>query len=99
MPGAVEVIDPGLVESPDAERFDELAQALAMQIVEAHPFALAASHPIHRGLVHPAPCIRERFPVGLDPEALAEPTTLADDARSPVHDCTEHIEDERFYLH
>ena len=96
MPGSVEIVDSSLVKPPDVERFDEFAQTLAMQLVEPHPFTLAISYTFHRGLVHPSPSIRECFPVGLDTKALAEQAAFSNDARSPVHDGAEHVEDERF---
>lgn len=65
-----------------------------MEHVEADEITLTAAHPLHRRLVLRAPAIREIMGVEIGNMVVQVHGHLGGNARAPVDDGAEHVEDE-----
>src|SRR5437879_6101009 len=99
VPGPIEMVDLSVRQPLDGELRQELLEALAMEVVELRPRALAAPHLVHRRLIEAPPRVGELGPVHREALRLPESLALADEARSPVDDGAEDVEGERFDVH
>ena len=95
VPGAVQMLDLGVLQSGEAELIEHDRKVLAMQVIEPDPRAAAAAHLLHRGLIERAPAIGDGLPVALDAARAKEAAQLASDAAAPVDHRAEHVKRER----
>src|SRR5437899_9767979 len=98
VPGAVQVVDLGLRETLDTELDQKLVEALAVEVVELRPRAMAAAHLVHRWLVEAAPRVGELGPVHAEALRLPKGLALPDEARPPVHHRAEDVQGARLDL-
>ena len=92
MPHAVHVVLVGLAQGGDAVAGQQLVEALAVQDIEDGPGAAARAHLLHGRLVERAPVVGEGSPVGDDAFLGGEAAEIVDEARAPVDDGAEHVE-------
>src|SRR5580704_9757212 len=98
MPGAVEVVDVRLAETPDVKFLEEFDQVLAMQIVEPGPGPLALTHLLHCRLIVGPPAICKGVPILLVALRPEKTFRLAGDAVPTVHHGAEHVESESLHI-
>src|ERR1700722_20316807 len=98
MPGAVEVVDVRLAETPDVKFLEEFDQVLAMQIVEPGPGPLALTHLLHCRLIVGPSGVCTAGPILLVALRPEKTFRLAGDAVPPVHHGAEHVESESLHV-
>ena len=98
MPSRRKMLKLCFARSPDQELIENLKQALMMEGVENCERPPARANFFHRRLILAAPPVRERSPVFRKSSRPCEFVQLADDARSPIHDGSEDIEEEGFNM-
>ena len=101
MPGAVEIIEPGLAEQLriDPVIGQHAVQVLPVQDVEPGPGTAASAAFLHRRLVAAAPGIGEGARVDVAAAELRQHRRrIARHALAPVDDRTEDVENESLYV-
>jgi hypothetical protein len=82
-------------QSAESEARREFVERFRVQAVQIPPRHVAATDAIHRRHVGAAPRIDERVPIARDAAPLAERVQVAGDARAPIDERPEHVENER----
>ena len=73
----------------------DVAQVFLVQNVKPHKAAIARAYALHCRLIEPAPAIGDCRPVGDHTGVRAPCGEFADNARAPVHNRAEYIEQQR----
>src|SRR5262249_21649788 len=96
MPGEIEIAQHAFVEIIHREPRQDALEIPAVQHVELGEGNFSATHLLHTGLVLAAPGVGEFQPIERMAEWLEDGFCLARNRGAPIHQGTEHVEEQRF---